>query len=336
MEHCWCGNSHLEDYSEDYYLCRNCDTLVVKEAPEADLADVRDEGELYSRDYYLKHLPADYGFPDLPARTRNDLPERDTYWLRTLLKYRLPPASTLELGSAHGAFVALLSWAGFDAAGLELSPWLVNYARETFAVRMYQGPLEKQTIESGSLDVIILMDVLEHLTDPLSTMQRALELLKPEGLLFIQTPCYPAGVSHAELLAGQAHFLFHFRPREHLHLFSQRAARELFSRLHAPHLIFEPPIFDYDMFFLVSRQPLPFIRREQRDELLQTSPAGRLVLALLDLYDRTEMFQVAAGERLLVIDELKSAADERLRVIQELQNAADERLRTIEQLKKRE
>jgi 2-polyprenyl-3-methyl-5-hydroxy-6-metoxy-1,4-benzoquinol methylase len=318
VQQCWCGNSLFSNFSDDYYLCAACGTLVLKYWPDNTLAQVKDEGELYSRDYYLRHLVEDYGFPDLPTRTRDDLGERNTYWLRTLLKYRLPPGKSLELGCAHGGFVALMQQCGFDANGLELSPWLVEYAQTTFDVPMLKGTLEEQSLPENSLDVIALMDVLEHLPDPLDTMSKALSLLKPNGLLLIQTPRYRESVSYDELEANQDRFLIHFKPLEHLFLFSERAVHELFRRLDAVHLLFEPPIFDYDMFFLVSRQPFEAVSRERRDAELQSIPRGRIMLGLLDLYERMEMFQKESDARLQAIEYLKQESAQRLEVINKL------------------
>jgi SAM-dependent methyltransferase len=129
----------------------------------------------------------DLGFANIYQRARTDLSERGLHWLKTLLKYRVPPGRVLELGSAHGGFVAALKWAGFDSSGLELSPAIAQIARILFDVRMLVGPVEDQKIPSGSLDVIALMDVLEHLPDPVATMRHCIDLLTPDGFLLVHT-----------------------------------------------------------------------------------------------------------------------------------------------------
>ncbi len=123
----------------------------------------------------------------------------------------MPPGKALELGSAHGAFVALLRWSRFDAVGLELSPWLVNFAKNMFDVPMLTGPIEDQKLAPRSLDVIALMDVLEHLPSPLATMERCLRLLKEDGVLVIQTPRYPQTRSYEEMVAHTDPFLEQLR-----------------------------------------------------------------------------------------------------------------------------
>jgi SAM-dependent methyltransferase len=225
---CWCGDARLEEFSTQYWRC-GCGTLVDRAFPEEDLTQVADQGEFYGRDYYLKHLSDDFGFPTLPERARADLPERSLYWLRMLLRYRLPPGRVLELGSAHGGFVALLLWAGFDATGLELSPWLAGFARETFGVPMLVG--------------LVLMDVLEHLQNPTGTLGHALTLLRPDGLLVVQTPAFPEELDFAAMTATGHPFLQQLRPKDHLFLFSRRSVRELLAHLGVAHVVFEPAIF---------------------------------------------------------------------------------------------
>ena len=252
---------------------------------------VEDSVEFYGREYWFSHQESELGCPNILARTRADLPERCLHWLRTVLRYKLPPSRVLELGSGPGGFVATLQWAGFDASGLELSPWVVQFVRETFQVPMLLGPVEDQQIEPGSLDVIALMDVLEHLPDPVSTMRHCLRLLKPDGILVIQTPCYPEGRGHEDMVAQRDRFLEMLKPTDHLHLFSRRSIRDLFSRVGAEHVLFEPAVFaEYDMFAVVSRVPPVTHGAVEIDAALSARPAGRMIQALLDLdVDRTAL-----------------------------------------------
>src|SRR5271168_579869 len=116
---CWCGLQALEAYSDDYRVCKACGTLVSRAAYSA---------ALYGEDYWKGRQTEHHGLPALADRARLDLPERCTHWLRRLLSLRLPPARVLEVGCAHGGYVALLGWAGFEAMGTEMSPETVRFA----------------------------------------------------------------------------------------------------------------------------------------------------------------------------------------------------------------
>lgn len=285
---CWCGNATLDPFGPDYGHCRVCDTLVSQKGLAGDALLVRDdESDFYGKNYWLGHQQADLGFPDIHARSRADLSERNLHWLRALLPLRPPPARVLELGCAHGSFVALLRQCGYDAAGAEMSPWVVEFARATFGITVHQGPIETLDLAAGSLDCIALMDVLEHMPDPMATMGRSLELLRPDGLLLIQTPRFVEDRSYDAMVQTQDPFLEQMKADEHLYLFSERAARLCFSRLGAAHVQFMPAIFaHYDMFFAVSRLPLPTRDTAAIEAALVATPGGRIARAMLDLYDR--------------------------------------------------
>src|SRR5919205_1109942 len=95
---CWCGRRDLAAYSPEYALCP-CGTLVSLVGLTAEEVVVRDDADaFYGKDYWLGHQVEDLGNPDIFRRARADLPERCLYWLRTLLRYKLPPGRVLELG----------------------------------------------------------------------------------------------------------------------------------------------------------------------------------------------------------------------------------------------
>jgi SAM-dependent methyltransferase len=267
--------------------------LVTAEMPGPEIARVRDEeGDLYGRDYWFSHQEQQLGQPSILTRARADLPERCLHWLQALLKYKRPPGRVLELGSAHGGFVAMLRWAGFDATGLEISGWVVDFARRVFDVPMLLGPLEDHDIAPASLDAIVLMDVLEHLHDPVGTMRACLHLLRPDGIMLIQTPCYPEGRSHEEMVTGGARFLEMLQPTEHLHLFSRGSVSELFRRLGAGNVVFEAALFaEYDMFLVVSRDVPVSSSVGDVDWPASAPPTARLVRALLDQAARLDEIQ---------------------------------------------
>lgn len=283
---CWCGAPGVPpDFGAGYGVCRACGTLVSRAAPAvlAPAVDA-DAGGLYGKDYWLKRQPEHHGLPDLAARARLDLPERCVHWLRQLLAVRLPPARVLEIGCAHGGYVALLNWAGFTATGTELSPWVAGFARQTFGVDVAPGPVEAQSFAAASLDVIVLNDVLEHLPDPVATLGHCARLLRPGGFFVMQTPEYKEHLAYADLRATGDLFLKHIEhnQEEHLYLFSRRSAGIFFGRLGFPVLDFANPVYAYDMFFTASREPLPRHGDQAVAMALMQTPVRRLVLALLD------------------------------------------------------
>jgi hypothetical protein len=114
-----------------------------------------------------------------------------------------------------------------------------------------------------------------------------MDLLKPDGILLVQTPEYPQSKSLEELNAAGHKFPMMLDPGEHLFLFSQKSATEIFRRLNAPHIQFIPAIFGfYDMSFVVSRRSIVEVSSADRDAALCASVDARILQALLDVDDR--------------------------------------------------
>ena len=283
---CWCGNTQLLPFNTEYVRCPRCETLVFRgETAAAAGRVIDDEADYYGRNYWFGHQH-EMGLANIADRSRHDLPGRCLHWLRTLLRYRQPPGRTLELGCSHGGFVALLRSVGFDAGGLELSPAIAEFARQTFGVNVAVGPIEDQAFEDGALDVVLAMDVLEHLADPRKTIARCVELLRPDGLLIIQTPCYPEGQTYEQLQEAGSPFLSMLLPKEHIYLFSRGSIRALLERAGCAHVTFETAMFAaYDMFLVASRIP-PQSRPESAVAATLAATGAveaRLVLGMLDV-----------------------------------------------------
>jgi len=220
---CWCGNTAIGTFSPDYLRCSACETLIASAILEANSLQVKDDDtDFYGRNYWFTHQEKDLNFPNILDRAQTDLVDRCLRWLNTILHYKLPPGKTLELGSAHGGFVALLRWAGFNATGLELSPWVAENSRIIFGIPTLLGRVENQNIESDSLDIIAMMDVIEHLPNPMETLRHCLKLLKSDGILFIQTPRFQEDKSFENLVEQKDPFLEQLKANEHFFFIQQK------------------------------------------------------------------------------------------------------------------
>ena len=143
---CWCGNTDLGDFNQDYRLCRQCQTLVWE--GKGQTGDLR---EFYGKKYWFEHQMEELDLPDIYQRARQDLTGRVLFWLRTSLQLRYPPGKILEIGSGHGGLVALLNRAGFEASGLEVDPEVSNIAVELFDIPMLSGFLEEQDLQEEEI-----------------------------------------------------------------------------------------------------------------------------------------------------------------------------------------
>ncbi len=283
--HCWCGNSDLSQWGQGYLRCDQCQTLVAQFDPAQPITRVTDDSaDYYGKNYWFGHQTIDLGCPDIVSRSRSDLSERCVHWMASILPFKLPPAKVLEIGCGHGGFVAMLRQAGFDATGLELSPSIVKFAKKTFGIDVLTGPVEDQNLPARSLDAIVMMDVLEHLPNPTETLEKCFELLKSDGIMLLQTPAYPEGMTLQQISETGHKFSMMLDRNEHLHLFSKSSMRSLFRNIGVGNIEFVPAMFPfYDMSVVASAAPLRQFDAEEQSAALCGTTGGRFVQALLDL-----------------------------------------------------
>ena len=104
----------------------------------------------------------------------------------------LPAARVLDIGCGGGLFPSLLKQRGARVIGIELSDSRAQYAKTKHGLEIYKRPIESDFWQKGYLnyfDAVTLWDVIEHVNFPFQTLQSAVNVLKPGGLLLIDTPC---------------------------------------------------------------------------------------------------------------------------------------------------
>jgi 2-polyprenyl-3-methyl-5-hydroxy-6-metoxy-1,4-benzoquinol methylase len=97
------------------------------------------------------------------------------------------PPLVLDVGCGVGLLLDEARRRGWRAQGVELSDWGVRRARH-LGLDVFQGTLEESGFEPGSFDAVFMIDVLEHLADPVRTLVKVSQLLRPGGVLCVVTP----------------------------------------------------------------------------------------------------------------------------------------------------
>ena len=97
------------------------------------------------------------------------------------------PPLVLDVGCGVGLLLDEARRRGWRTQGVELSDWGVRRARH-LGLDVFQGVLEDVGFAPGSYDAVFMIDVLEHLADPVRTLAKVSQLLRPGGVLCLVTP----------------------------------------------------------------------------------------------------------------------------------------------------
>lgn len=95
-----------------------------------------------------------------------------------------------EIGSAKGYLLALLTELGWSVQGIELSTDACKYATTRFGVPCFNGTIQmySESNEAVEYPVVMAIDVLEHVPDPIEFVTCVDRIVSAGGILVIDTP----------------------------------------------------------------------------------------------------------------------------------------------------
>lgn len=106
--------------------------------------------------------------------------------LLRLVQSHCPSGRLLDVGAGSGILVEQARELGYDAEGVEPSRWLQQRAASR-ALRVHLGGYPHPDILPG-FDVVTLVDVIEHVSNPLELLARIREQLNDQGVGLLVTP----------------------------------------------------------------------------------------------------------------------------------------------------
>jgi 2-polyprenyl-3-methyl-5-hydroxy-6-metoxy-1,4-benzoquinol methylase len=160
-----------------YYVCANCKTIFIHPVPVDQLK------KIYPSNYY--------SFVNKPKNLVVRLKEwLDKGFFKKILK-QLPvqPINVLDVGGGTGWMLDILKKADKRIAltqVVDIDEKAKNIAEQK-GHAYFEGTIESFTTEKR-FHLILMLNLIEHVAEPLAVLQKAESLLAPGGIIVIKTP----------------------------------------------------------------------------------------------------------------------------------------------------
>lgn len=187
-----CGESRSElitrqyVFGENFHIvqCTGCGLMRTNPRPDSEWKE-----HFYDPAYngYMAAQARDFLYAPEPSRARGY-----SRLLNLLESKAAHGASLLDVGCAAGLFVKEAKDRGFDAYGCDYSAAAIAYGKEHFGVHIIPSMAEDIDAPDDHYDVVTILHVIEHMPDPMRVMRELRRVLKPGGLLLMETVNYRA------------------------------------------------------------------------------------------------------------------------------------------------
>jgi SAM-dependent methyltransferase len=103
-----------------------------------------------------------------------------------------PPGRLVEGGIGGGMNLRHFQHLGYTVTGLERMEAAVVHCKAQGVMDVHVHDLEVPWPIDDSIDVVVLLDVLEHADHPITVLENAVSVLGPNGVVVLTVPAMPA------------------------------------------------------------------------------------------------------------------------------------------------
>lgn len=96
----------------------------------------------------------------------------------------------LDIGSFGGVFLKAAQRKNFIVHGIEVNPTMAKYTKDVLGLDVVNGKFLDTKLNDNFYDLITMIDVLEHLVNPRSVLEKCFVHLKKGGVIVIKVPNY--------------------------------------------------------------------------------------------------------------------------------------------------
>ena len=225
---------------------------------------------------------------------------RHAVLLQSLKRLAHPISRALEIGCGHGVAREMIERdLDFPVDGCDLNLKALQLAKKGKGQLFVYDIFDRNPRLLRRYDLLLLMDVLEHLDDDRAFLKASLEHLKPEGLVAINVPAYMAFYSNYDTIAG------------HKRRYDRARLGWLFRETNLTPLAIVPWGFSLVPLLWARKLMLRFVSSQRTIQAGFAEP-NQIIGAMLRILQRVEThvpFRMPFGTSLLAVGRLHSASD---------------------------
>lgn len=268
---CQSPNAQRIFRKNDFWIvkCHGCGVLRVETIPSETEAlliyNDRDHRWDLNRQKYIKESEA------------YSQKQKDRFF-RDIKKVKINKGKLLDVGCGGGFFLKCMEEIYSQVTGIEVSMLQVEFAQKIMKLNVIKGTLQTAKFPEDLFDTITFWDVLEHVVDPLTTLQEARKILKKDGLIAVSTP--NAGGITATFTKES---WLYYSPPQHLHFFTPKTLKLLLRKAGFTILKVRTENIYFNNIIQSLRQDYKITPKEQRTSIADFSSKieGNRILVLI-------------------------------------------------------
>jgi len=169
---------YLNSVELNLVRCVQCGLVYLNPQPESDEI----EG-LYSEEYFMQWYSTEEKREFSKEFFRKLLTENDLIKKNTHL-------NLLDIGCGMGFFLEVAREFGFDAQGVDISPYAAKHCQEKLDFEIRCETLELADYQDDYFDIVTAFDFLEHIRELSGFLTMVKKVLKNEGMFIVLVPNY--------------------------------------------------------------------------------------------------------------------------------------------------
>jgi SAM-dependent methyltransferase len=186
---------------------------------------VLDDDTPYRYEHYSKNVPS--------------FQQESLRYLNAIHRFKKPGA-LLDIGCGLGYFMVAAREHGWGVAGIDISPFAVRLAQTEFALENTSvATVDQANFPDEKFDVITLWNCLEHMANPVASLEKAIKWLKPDGLVAVEAPDHDGLIYSVNSVLhrvtdgrlGVSKNLYGSAEGQHVYVFTAESLKRMFARL---------------------------------------------------------------------------------------------------------